>query len=80
MKKKNVKIKRYLKARDGVLKHGVHSELIIERPDGLDRCSLILISYGTPQLKEIQDSLRNRGVESELFEDFYGGKQFLSLI
>lgn len=65
--------KKYLKDRKNILKTGIHSELIIERPDGLDRCSLILISYDTSQLKTLNKMLEERGIKSELLENFRGG-------
>lgn len=66
--------KNYIKAKKDILINGIHSELMIDRPDGKDRCSLILSSYDTPQLKELKESLKKRGIESDLLEDFKGGK------
>ena len=66
--------KKYIKAKKDILTNGIHSELMIDRPDGKDRCSLILSSYDTPQLKELKESLKKRGIESDLLEDFNGGK------
>lgn len=64
----------YLRVRRKMRSSGIHSELMIDRPDGQDRCSLILTSYDTPQLKQLQAMLRKRNVESELLEGFEGGQ------
>lgn len=65
--------KEYIRERQSIM-NGVHSELMIDRPDGKDRCSLIITSYDTPQLKELQKRLEERGIGSDLLEGFKGGK------
>lgn len=64
---------KYIKNKKKVIKLGNHSELLIERPDGKDRCSLIITSYDNLQLKNIKESLENRGRNSRLLENFRGG-------
>lgn len=65
--------RKYIKEKKGIIKANNHSELLIERPDGRERCSLMLASYDTSQLESIKESLANRGVNSRLLMNFHGG-------
>lgn len=65
--------RKYIKEKKDIIKAGNHSELLIDRPDGKDRCSLMLASYDTPQWESIKKSLANRGVNSRLLVNFHGG-------
>lgn len=69
--------KQYEAERTSIIKSGVHSELVVDRPDGLDSGRLIFASYDTSQLEQLQAELIQRGIKTDLKKNYKGKRELL---
>ena len=52
-------------------------QIVIERIDGRDRCSLIMKSHDETQLNELKQSLESRGIKATIMNGIYGRQAYV---